>query len=347
MQKTVLIFICVVCTALCHSCGNASSEYKEPVFREKGQLDAVILNDTLDMFYPFEMAVSDNHVLVLASNGSSYLQAYDKCTGAYAGGFILKGRGPGEISSAGNMTFDGEEGIVSVYDPRTSKIVSYRLLEDGLLELEYVSEKSFADIGKPLRRVWDLKEEGYFIDGQIGVEDGIQGRFQIINEDGLQSQWNRFPVDDETEKMAYFSTLSTISPDRRHFADATLYGAILETFELSGGIISPGGCRRFLQPVFDFEDGVIVPKDKTTFGFTSLCATDDCIFGVYVGNSDADTFNNISTFDWNGKEMCRYETDCNNLRIGCHHADDRKIYAVAANPDRTFSLVYYDLDRAR
>ena len=50
--------------------------------------------------------------------------------------------------------------------------------------------------GVSYRKAWPLQDSTYLVNGQVGVEDGDMGRFQMVIGDRLTGSWNSFPLDD-------------------------------------------------------------------------------------------------------------------------------------------------------
>ena len=100
----------------------------------------------------------------------------------------------------------------------------------------------------------------------------------------------------------------------------------------------------FYPPAIEYQSGVTSPTEQTVFGFTSLCSTNEYIYGVFLGSKDMNDFDNISVFDWDGREVATFDTDCNVLRICCSDSEPGRIYAIAVSPENSFYLVSFDLD---
>ena len=343
MRKNILLVVCVV-LLFGVSCRKADTTFSVPDFPKKGTIASNKINDTLLMTYPFEMFVTDNNIYVLAYVGGTFIQVYDKSDGHYVGSGAVMGRGPGELLAGVNMYYDSKSSTVSVYDNQSRKIVKYLIDEKGSDLFVFQEERSFLGLINPIRKAWPLQDSTYLVNGQVGVEDGDMGRFQMVIGDRLTGSWNSFPLDDMEQCWTFWTTATTISPDHMRFADGTLFGAILETFDVKDNRVTQRGCRMFYPPAIEYQSGVTSPTEQTVFGFTSLCSTNEYIYGVFLGSKDMNDFDNISVFDWDGREVATFDTDCNVLRICCSDSEPGRIYAIAVSPENSFYLVSFDLD---
>lgn len=110
-------------------------------------------------------------------------------------------------------------------------------------------------------------------------------RFQLFSKGNIEAEYNRFPVS-ETEKNPVFITASvSVSPDKRKMAVGTLFGGILEFFQLSDDI-NISSTRYFYSPEVNFSGGSLLPTDQTVYGFSALCATDALLYSVLIADKD-------------------------------------------------------------
>lgn len=341
MRKISLIIIISI-SFIVSSCVGSKEAYAPPVFPVVEKLESKRVSDGLVIHFPFDMFVHGNHLFVLALSEDAWLQVYDKNTGKYIDSFVSKGQGPGEVVASTMLCYDAKQDIVSIYDESSMSLLSFKIgdVPDSLVT--FIEKKSMNTLSGVVRRAWPLQENSFLIDGQLGGTLGTQKRFQLYSGDKVVSEYNEYPVKSEEEYLAFLSPIISISPDKKKMAVGTLFGGVLESYDLSKEI-KIKETRMFYPPIFEFNSGAIRHTGETIWGFSALCATDDKLYTVLIGDKDPNLFNNISVFDWDGNEKIKYQTDCLVLRL-CHSAEEpNKLYGIAFSEDKDFYLVSFDL----
>lgn len=342
MRKNILIVLLVGISLVFFSCIKQERAYAPPVFPKTEKIQSTCLSEGLIINYPFDMFVSDRYIFVLALANDTWLQVYDKNTGEYVDGFITKGQGPGEIVTGLKLFFDAKTRTISIFDQSAMKLLFYHLNDDVLNLITFKGERALHNLNGVVRCAWLIQDSLLLIDGQIGKAVEGQKRFQLLADNRVIDEYNDFPVENVEEQLIFMSPLITLSPDKTKMAVGTLYGGLLESFNLTDKIENVN-VRRFYKPILQFQSGVIRNTEETVFGFSALCATNDKIYSVLIGNKDPNVFNNISIFDWNGREEKKYITDCNVLKLATCSEEPHKIYGIAFSDSREFYLVSFTL----
>lgn len=338
MKSNVLKAMLIV--SLC-SCSSAKT-YNEPQFIEEHEITGKCLSDDLMISYAYDMAVDSRYVYILALSEGKWLHVYDKHDGRYLGSTVHAGQGPGEIHTALSLMVDGDN--LQIYDQSQKKLFNYSVKnEDDSLQVSFVDDVNFSSCSGIVRRAWDLGGQ-YLVDGQLGVEKTGQKRFQLYDGNFVVSQYNDFPVENEDMKKAFLSPNVCFSPSKNKMATGTLYGGVLETFDLSSTSISLSGVYRFYEPLVSFKAGELVPATDMKYGFSAMCATDDVIYSVLIGDSDVNNLYNISIFDWNGKGLARYKTDRQIFKLSCYSGTPSELYALTYSRSEGFSLYLYRVE---
>ena len=338
MRQVVLMIVVLIMAGACSD--HDVKLYSPPDFPEQGFLQSHHLTGSLQMQYPISILAVQDYIYVLGSAGDTFVRIYDKVSGEFVGSAIRRGRGPGELLMPGNMYYDNEAGTVCIYDIQQMRLQKYAVGPD----MEYTGSLDFGWTGNSIRNAWQISEHISVVNGQTGMDAGKQGRLQLLSADNrIVGSWNMFPVRDKIQRRTYFNTVFTMSPDKTKLAEGTLFGDILETFDLGDAGIVGRGSRMFYPPAIETKGGVILDTPETVFGFPSLCSTDEYVYGVFINGKNPDDFNNISVFDWEGNEVATYGTDCNVLRICSSYEDKGCLYAVAVTPDNDFCLVSFSL----
>lgn len=340
MRKTILILFQVL---LLYSCSCRQEQvYNSPSFPVEDEVALHILSTSLQLSYPLGVSTFDDCVIVFGYSREGWIHVYDKNTGDYLGSHIPSGRGPGEVLNGIMMQVVDADGLLSVFDETTMEMYQYDIsgLKQG--DVKYLGKESFPESCSPVRSAWKVAESMYLLNGGVGLSEGQYGRFQLLQDGVLASLYEDFPVKDDISRKTFLSSVTALSPDMSKFADGTLFGGILETFDITEKGIMLRSCRMFYPPEITFDSGVVRHKKGMKWGFSSICASDDVLYGVFIGNEDPSSFNNISLFDWNGKELAKYETDSDILRLCCDTGRDDRLYAVSVK-DGEYCLGYCDI----
>lgn len=341
MWKKLLLYVCLI-TILC-SCQKQHSAYAPPTFPEVKNIHAHRLSDELLISYPLDMAVSEDYIFILALVDNTWLQVYDKSTGQLLGSFVRRGQGPGEVTTANMCYYDAREKNISVYDESSMKLLTYQFDKEDDNWGTLIEEQPFYNLGATVRRVWGLRDDKFLVDGQLGTKSDQQKRFQMLADAEVVADYSDFPIDTPEERAVWSSPAIAVSPDCKKMVVGTLYGGVLELFDLSKGI-ELKAIRKFYPPVVQYLSGTIQSTGETVWGFSALCATDEKIYSVFIGDKNPNLFNNLSVFDWDGRELIKYNTDCLILRICASIREPNKLYGIAFSKTREFYLLSFTFD---
>jgi len=338
------------------SCGTNQKKFSPPTFEKQVKLKHTVIQDTL-FLHPPEAIISFNKYILInvtAETDGKYLHVYDKQTGEYIGGYATKGQGPGEIATwCECIDYYRKEHIITLLEANTNQRFIYSV--NDILEnlLTYESKKNFSrnniDNSRGFERlmgIFKISENLYLSDNRTFPLQNNNQRFALITETGERiSEYSRFATDDFWAYGAVSQQIS-ISPDRRKMACATLYGAVLETFEIGTSVSLIQ--EKLFYPIIlgNTKSGLVVPTDETIQGFLDICTSDEYVFSIFIGSNfigdKKPNKKNISVFNWNGDPVVRFETDIDLNRI-CYNEDDKMIYAVAITEDYDYILVKFDL----
>lgn len=334
----------IIIFLLVFSCTNKKDGYTPPSFPVEKNIEAVLLSDDLLMNYAYGMCVDNKFVYVLALSDGHWIQVYDKHKGDYVGSYIRHGQGPEELVMGISMTIDNSNKTLSVYDERQQKLLVYSIDNTGNAPVfSLVENKHFTQYAGVVRKAWKLKDDNYLIDGQLGGKSRKQKRFQLLVAEEVVDSFNVFPVRGFELETAFISPKVTLSPSREKMASGILFGAILETFSLLDQSIKLTDIQKFYSPNMKMMDGGVRPDPDMTYGFASLCSTEDNIYAIWVGDKNPNTLNSIAIFDWSGKEIARYQTNHLVFMIAINENEPEKLYAMVYDDEKGFSLVYFHI----
>jgi hypothetical protein len=186
-----------------------------------------------------------------------------------------------------------------------------------------------------------------------------KGMFLLADSIGMPiDTYFEYPYQNDNERQltirsnAYQGMLAA-NPSKNKFVYASFRGEIIHFYAIENTGIKTIAKIENAYPVYkkrnDGEEGVMLGS-KGKFGYIATYATEKFVYAIFSGRtvleqSQITNFEGkrLRIFDWNGVPVKEYELDvpCSYL---CVSDDDRKIWAVASNPDIT--LVSFDLETA-
>lgn len=348
MNNKTILTTCIGILLFTTSCKQGENTYHSPDFPQEKHLTAqtVIPADSLLIQYPYGLHVDDDNIYILALADNHWMQVYDRHSGQFVTSGIPYGQGPGEMLKGLSLSFNPEQQTFDIYDESLSQLLSYRY-DAGKKTFSFVRSQSFPAYDGVVRKAWQLNGNTFLTEGQTGPMTEGKTRFQLYRDGGIRARYDTFPVTDEQALPIFILSASTaLSPDRTKLASATLHGGILETFQLDDSSIKPLSTRYFYPPHIRFEGGAIQPTPETVYGFSSLCADNKCLYAVLIGGKDANRFDRIAVFDWEGQEQTLYQADCLVFALAACPSDDNRLYAMAFSREAGFYLVSFDVSEA-
>lgn len=337
MRKNILSLLgfCVFCAC------TENAVYNPPAFPVEKKLAGTCLSDDLLISYAYDMRADSDYIYLLALADNKWVQVYDRHTGEHLGGYVGQGQGPGEVSVGESLTLSQDKKQLSVYDQAQRRLVTYTILREGsALTLSFVRGMNLNEMQGAIRNVWPL-ESTLLVNGQLGSQDAVQKRFQLLKEDKVVDVYNDFPVEAREQQLTFLSPQVCFSPSLGKMAVGTLYGGILEVFRLADGGISLDDSFKFYEPKVNVGTGNIEPDAGMRYGFSAMCGTEELIYSVLIGEEDPNKLNSISVFDWKGNGVFKYHTDQMVFKLACTEDVPDKLYALTFEPSEGFSLYEY------
>ena len=326
--------------SLC-SCIN-QRELDELTFPETIEINAeLISSESPVMGYPLDMFVTDSIIGVLCSMNMKWIHCYDKETGIYLSGDVAYGRGPGELLSCTNMCYDRSSKRLYLFDNVSEKMLGYKISNTSPY-IEFEGEVSFADVsGTIFLKMWPISDSLVLANVQCGSMEDSVTRFQMFTMDGiLLDTCSDMPALEGDDRYTFLHSSVTMSPDRRRFASATLFGEILEIYDVSHESIERSVENFFAYPALEFREGVLWESEQTVFGFPYICSDENYIYGSMIDGQDINAFNEIAVFDWNGRGVLRVMTDYNDLRM---YPDGDYLYCIVSDSSNELFFARYDV----
>lgn len=336
MRCNIIVLAALVLLGCNGNNGKGSAE-----FRNEKSVSTQAVGDPLVVGVPVDLCVEGDYLFVLAYTPGKWLHIYDKKTGEKVSDAILFGRGPGEAVNLINMDYRREERVLYLFDMVLRKTLVYAL--DGITgSASYVREISHPTEGV-IRKCHVLPDNRFLYEGYL-PEYGNETRFTLSDGKKVLDAYSVYPsIEREEDRHAFILGVSRADPESGRFVSGTTFGAVLETFDLSGAGIKPLATRILDLP--EMEVGrTIQMKEGGKYGFSTICVSKKQIYAVYLDSPDANAFRTIATFDWRGRELTKYNMDKNILRMCIENERNGLFYGIASSPEMEFSLVSFTLD---
>lgn len=322
-------------------CGN-ESDFRPASFPKTGAASVRIIGDPIEAGLPLDLCVEGKSICVLAFTPDYWLHLYDRETGELISQALPVGRGPGDAIDVRSMDYDRNNGLLYVHDPNLRKSVRYRFDGDRGAVF-FVDEVHHPEDGV-IRNYHLLPDGCYLFEGYLSGED-TDTRFFLTESGVLTDQYRDYPgINEEDDKYAFLLSEGKSDPATGRFVFGTLYGAVLECFDLNEGTFKRIGLRLLDPPRIDMSNRNFELAKGTKWGFSTFCLSRDGIFTNYLDNMDARIFTAISVFSWEGKEKARYETGNNILRMAIDPLDENALYGIVSSKEQEFSLARITLN---
>lgn len=310
--------------------------YSRAEFLDERTADIHVIGSPMLVGVPVDLCYQGNYLFVLAYSQRYWLHIYEKESGRLVSENLLIGRGPGEGLNFVSMDYRKDEQNLYVYDQMLRKTVVYNL--DGekgsamfVKEIEHPSEGV-------IRKCYALADGNYLYEGYL-QEGDINTRLTLSDGTSSLDTYAEYPgINNDDDKFAFILGVSKSDPDRGRYVCGTLYGAVLECFDITESAIKSHSVRLIEPPEMDMSDGFIKAKPGVKFGFTTFCFDGDLIYANYMDTADAYDFKTIVTFDWKGRERIKYTAKQNILRLCSGEKTGKELYCIVSSPESEFSL---------
>lgn len=336
MRRYIIVLAALVLLACNGNTGNGSAD-----FRNEKKVSMHSIGDPLMVGVPVDLCVEGDYLFVLAYTPENWLHIYDKKTWEKVSDAIAFGRGPGEGVNLINMDYRREERALYLFDMVLRKTLVYAL--DG----ETASASYLREISHPtegvIRKCHVLPGNRFLYEGYL-PEYGKETRYTLSDGEKVIDTYSFYPgVDNENDQLAFILGQSKADPESGRFVSGTLFGAVLECFDVSGAGIRSLATRLLDLPEMDVNHAIQMKEGKK-YGFSTICLSKNLIYTCYLDNPDPNVFRTIATFDWRGREQTKYNMDQNILRMCIENERSGSFFGIASSPEMEFSLVSFILD---
>lgn len=325
----VILMWCVVGCSM-------DTSYREAAFLDERGTNIQQIGEALMLGAPIDLCMAGDYLFVLAYSPEYWLHVYDKKTGEKVSEAIKVGRGPGEGVNIASMDFFVQEKCLYIFDRGLRKTLVYQI--DGDTGNAAFKDEFQHPADGVIRKCHHFDNGKYLYEGFLSGDDTFT-RYTLSNTQNELDTYSAYPeLNSMDDRYAFILGVSKACPETGKFVAATMFGAVLECFDVSGTHIEPIAIRLIDKPELDFSTSVIQMKAGKKYGFSTLCLTKDLIYANYIDGTDPNNFKSIVTFDWHGREKTRYTADRNILRI-CPGDSPEELFGVSSSPEMEFSLV--------
>lgn len=286
---------------------------------------------------PSLIAVGGTQIYVGDTKASRSLHVFNRRTGELVGSFGERGQGAREIGYLWSLDFKpgSDAGWLFDLSPRTMHFFDGDSLTDRTVTLQ--------GEGTPMNPTWiagdSIASVGMYMAGRLALygPDGRFSRFKGTDPPGDPE------IPTPVRNHAYDGKIQTNSGGTR-IAVGAIHTDRLEIYDLEG-------LRHLVRgPVFqepeytlhgdDQGNSWLSIDDETTYGYVSVAATDELIFGLYSGRTMGWTNDNgwwsppgeaVIVFAWTGQPLAVLNIEDGALMIGISASGD-DLYAIYHKP---------------
>lgn len=332
LMRYSIVVILMWCMVGC----SMDTSYRKAAFLEERGTEIQQIGEEMMLGAPIDLCKEGDYLFVLAYSPEYWLHVYDKNTGEKVAEAIRVGRGPGEGANIASMDYFVHEKCLYLFDMVLRKTLVYQI--DGDTGNAGFREEIQHPVDGVIRKCHHLDKGKYVYEGFLSGDDTFV-RYTLSDAQNELDTYSTYPnLNSMDDRYAFILGVSKALPATGKLVAATMFGAVLECFDVSGSHIDPVAIRLIDKPELDFSTPVIQMKDGKKYGFSTLCLTKDLIYANYIDGTNPNNFRSIVTFNWHGREKMRYTADRNILRI-CPGDSPEELFGVSSSPEMEFSLV--------
>lgn len=327
-QFLIIFIILLVFT----SCNNGENNYREQFFPKEGVLQGEIICSDLCLNFPFDICCINDRIALLSLRDGKLLHFYDKQSGSFVGSYISYGKGANEYLQLSDLSFDSSKRLLSFAEVNKVRLIGVEV--DDSLNMHKVYEQSLEGKANIFRTAFFLNDTIRLIESQA-IKDCSW--LQIVDSTGALVGTYSTTLGNALEDAVLTSqTHSVVSPLGTHYARATLFGGILQIFDIDKDKITCRYIGRHIRPVGNVEGLSFVNTSETIMGYCDLFATEKYLYGVML-NSMAETTSSLVIWDWDGNPISKWNSD-KLLQHICVDPDDESILFATTVKDGLLNL---------
>lgn len=301
---------------------------------------------------PGTMLLVDSTLITLDHAGEYLFHLFNISRNEYLGNCGTRGQGPNDFLHPTSPLYLSSHDFLS-YDMSNKSLKKISI--DALKKGEIIYEKVLTFDSFSHMSILPMKDNQY-----LGFGLYESNMFKILDFHGkdvgsfldfpLEETLNKTDIDNKNLAMAYQGSLA-MHPNKDKFVYVALYGTVLGIYNIDNNSINQDFLLTDVYPDFSVDNsnsGISSPLTKDAIcGFLDVYVTDKYIYALHCGKNISELqqrafeSQDIYVFDWKGRPVMHYTLDIpiNNIAV---IPDNKKIYAIALNPEAT--LVEYEIN---
>lgn len=363
MKKQLLTLATIAVISFCCTSKDSSeivydAKFDVPTLTVTQEYKTLTDKNTL-LSEPFSMVIADSMIVLYDPiNQEKIIHIFNRHTGEDNGRLIHMGRGPGEIITTDNPTYDAKSGEIIFVDSKNNKLLKYNIEKSLQQSKPIFSEQSFGTGGFTTISAYS------FNDTYLITSYSPNVRLGYVEGDSVKTLTKNYPQlvldNDENRSIWAYAVRTMMNPKRTKMVATTYIGAVLEILDISNiNNIVQTKLLPITKPVYSLAEGAkpawVIPSEATVFGFLDTYVSDNYIYTIL--DNSVDKFwdeeveyqpeeygqNSILVFDWQGDAICNIKLPRN---IFCLAIDEpsNKIYAIGNSKEGDKELVEFDFD---
>lgn len=309
------IFIVSLVLLTFFSCSKKKDSYQEIIY-DTSELNTVepvkpitkVLPLNFELTNPTQLQFVNDSLFVVFDESSNGRFAHLFKKGKYIVSFGVRGKAKGEMLTPQKCSISKDRRSIYFYDYTLAKSVRFDitdLLKGNSNPKVLDIDKMSSHIINRFNNVWHFSDDSF-----IGYGYDEKCRVLSVENGKVVDNYVNYPIVDKNAEYNHSiwsnMTLTAISKDQRHLVITTGIGMLFEIFDLAGGKVSSEVVKGFYKPEFGVAQGAkpacVIGNEKTFYGFTVLCASNDGFYGCVMGGApNYDKANVIYYFNYKGK----------------------------------------------
>lgn len=308
--------------------------YNPPIFPTHTHLKVTDLNHDYLFRYAYRTVVYDSLLIVATLDERHYICIFNRYTGELITEFGKKGNGPTELITPTEYSIDKAKGILYVNDYGKQGILCYDLNKIGTDKMSFIDRIKYKHKFRQKNNILFLKDSLF-----ISSDDSCH--FIIADSHTIRQEINseipdeeKFPMQKDWNVFMNDYACHAASPDGTKYVVGSMFGGIMETFEMTNGQMKHSATKLFYKPLFMRKGHVYRDVKNTIGGFSYIAVTDSYIYATVHGTVNPQCMpTQIWKLDWHGNPIECFH--CNGFPIDCFTIveDENIIYAICTDQD--------------
>jgi len=299
---------------------------------------SVLINEKANQPLPHLVSVAGPAIFVAGEN-DTMIYVFNRFTGRRVLEVGRRGAGPGEfrwVQSMQPQQTRGRKYSMWAFDAKLGRLTGFDIIDDTTV----VMDSSFLSLGS-------YESVGWLDDSTlVGIPFFSKNRFMILNVDGtVRDSAGLLPLIAEGVPISvaheiYFPSVA-VRPLGKLVAVGARFAGRIDMYDHGNHSVFAADVPVPYPPIVNqgFNGAIAVHRitGQTTFGYLSLAATNERLYGLFSGRSMASCHecawygDQVHIFDWAGKLLSVIDLDADAIGIAAAE-DDKTLYTVNRDP---------------